>query len=91
MELRARAASGHVGATLTAGGAASLDAVVSVYWPAELQWFTGRLVAFNPLEPAFLVLYSGAGCVVLCAAPSLATSRRTFWAMLWGVWRQSWL
>ena len=57
-EVRAAAAAGHVGAALTLQGAAALGGVVSVFWPAEGCCFVGRLAAFNPLEPAFLVLYT---------------------------------
>ena len=57
-EVRAAAAAGHVGAGLTVEGFAALGRCVSVYWPAERAFYPGRLVAFNPLEPAFLVLYA---------------------------------
>ena len=56
--VRRAAAAGHVGSALTLEGAAAIGRCVSVFWPAEREFFPGRLVAFNPLEPAFLVLYA---------------------------------
>jgi len=67
LAIQALAAQGHLGAQLTQAGAASLGQAVSVFWLSEGRWFSGRLVAFNPLEPAFLVLYADGDWGAQCA------------------------